>query len=222
MKGVSHSWRLAAHKALARCCLCSQAQTTRVRTDKTSAPRHALNTKGIDLFIADAPSARRQRPEASRCASEMTARIRAALHAVNKPFPGQPVHKAGFGSAAGALLAAAANIKKIEPVLIANGDFRPDSAANWAGYKHPVMLLRASSALRDTSPNLEVELIARKSQFALVQVGYILTLYKPGCGLDRKNSFVNLEVGVATTVAQSLDGAAAPACFGQRGAHRDE
>ena len=152
----------------------------------------------------------------------MTAHIRAALQKVNKPFPGQPVHLAGFGSGADALLAAAGSVKKIDRVLIASGDFHPARTTNWAGYKHAVMLLHAPYAQCDTWPNLEVELVAHKSQFALVQVGYSQTVYNPGCGLGRKNSFAKLEVELATSAAQWLDGATAPAGCGQSGAHRDE
>jgi dienelactone hydrolase len=121
---------------------------------------------------------------------------------------------AGFGYGAGALLDAAANVKEVDRIVVASGDFRANRTTDWAAYKHPVMLLHAPSAQCDTSPYFEAELLARKSQFALVQVGYNQTDPKLNCGRGSQHIFTALEAAFATTVAQWLGGAAAPATIG--------
>lgn len=218
-------------------CTNALAQTLSIRSDKTIAPRHillvlsfnsnvaptaspwaaaadALNAKGIALAIADAPSDLSQRPVADRSASEIRGGIRTALQDIQKTHPGLPVHLAGFGAGAGKLLDAVADMKEVDKVLIASGDFRPDRSADWAGYRHPVMLLHAPSAQCDRSPYLEAEWVAQKNQFALVQMGYPQTDPRPGCGRGSHHVFTNLEAEFATAVAQWLDGATVPAQVG--------
>lgn len=219
--------------------LCTNAlgQTTAVDADKTIAPRHvllfmsfnsnaaataspwaaavdALKVKGIALAVTDAPSDIRQRPVANQSASEISNAIRAALRDIQKTYPGLPIHLAVFGASAGNLLDAAADIKEIGRVVIASGDFRPNRGTDWTGYKHPVMLLHAPSAQCDRSPYLEAEWVARKNQFALVQMGYPQMDPRPGCGAGSHHLFARLETEFSSTVAQWLDGGTAPAGVG--------
>lgn len=108
-------------------------------------------------------------------------------------------------------------MKEIGRVVIANGDFRPNRGTHWTGYKHPVLLLHAPSAQCDRSPYLEAEWVARKNQFALVQMGYPQMDPRPGCGAGSHHVIARLETEVATTVAQWLDGGTAPAGVGDVG-----
>ena len=218
-------------------CANAWAQTLTLRTDKAIAPRHvlllmsysaqaaatfspwvaaadALNARGIALAIANPAADQPQRPVASRSAQEIGVDIRKALQDLQKTHAGLPIHLAGFGGGAGALLDAAAGIKDIDRVLIASGDFRPNRSTDWSGYKHPVMLLHAPSAQCDASPYLEAAWAAQKNQFALVQMGYPQTDARPGCGRGSHHVFASLETDFATTVAQWLDNATAPATVG--------
>ncbi len=218
-------------------CTNAPAQTLTLRAEKAMAARHvvlvvpfssqavtavspwvaaadALNARGVALAIADAPPDISQRPVSSRSASEIGATIRAALPGIQKSHPDTPIHLAGFGSGAGLLLDAVAGMKEIDRVLIASGDFRANRSTDWAGYKHPVMLLHAPSAQCYPSPYLEAAWVAQKNQFALVQMGYQQTDPRPGCGRGSQHVFTRLETEFATAVAQWLDGAAAPAQVG--------
>ena len=218
-------------------CTGALAQTLTLRTDPAVAPRHvvlfmsfssqaitttspwvaaadALNARGIALAIAVPGADLPPRPVASRSVSEIGADIRAVLKDIRKTHPGLPIHLAGFGSGAGALLDAAAPMTEMDRVLIASGDFRSNRTTDWAGYKHPVMLLHAPSAQCDTSPYLEAEWVVRRNPFSLVQMGYRQTDPRPGCGRGSQHVFAGLETDFATTVAQWLDGAPAPATAG--------
>ena len=232
-------WRVLACIGLLLCTN-ALAQTMAADADKAVAPRHvllfmsfnsnaaataspwaiaadALKAKGIALAVADAPSDIRQRPAASQSASDISNAIRSALQSIQKTYPGLPIHLAVFGASAGNLLDAVADVKEIGRVVIASGDFRPNRGTNWTGYKHPVLLLHAPSAQCDRSPYLEAEWVARKNQFALVQMGYPQMDPKPGCGAASHHVFARLETEFAITVAQWLDGGTAPAGVGNVG-----
>lgn len=211
------------------------AQVLTWRTDKAVVPRHvvllmsfqsqavtmaspwvaaadALNAQGIALAIAS--PADDQPPVASRSTSEIGADIRAKLQDIRKTYPGLPIHLAGFGIGASALVDAAAGMREIDRLVIASGDFRRNRPSDWVGYKHPVMLLHAPSAQCDTSPYLEADWVAQKNQFALVQMGYAQTDPRPGCGRGSHHVFASLVTQFAATVVQWLDGATAPTQVG--------
>jgi dienelactone hydrolase len=207
--------------------------TVTVRADKSTATRHVLlqwsfdagspspfspwiaaadsfNSSGVAVAVAQVSTELRGRRTLSLAPSEMRAEIRSAMQEINAIYPSVPVHLAGFGTGAGLLLDAAADIKEIDRVLLASGDFRVHRMANWSAYKHPVMVLHAPSAQCDFSPYLEAEQPARSSGFSLVQMGYDRTEPEAGCGQGSQHSFATLEPVFAAAVTQWLDGGDAP------------
>ena len=223
-------WALVCGSAIA-------APTVTFRTDKAIAARHVLlhwsfntgapspfspwiaasgefNANGIAVAVAQASAGVRSRSPWSLAPSEVRAEIRSAMQEINAAYPGVPVHLAGFGTGAGLLLDAAADIKEIDRVLLASGDFRSHRTANWSDYKHPVMVLHAPSAQCDFSPYLEAEQLAKSSGFNLVQVGYDRTEPRASCGPGSQHSFASLESVFTAAVTQWIDGGAAPNTIG--------
>ena len=173
-----------------------------------------LATKGIALAIADVPSDANKRGLALRPSSDMANDLSAVAQHLKKQFPGLPIHLAGLGAGAGALLDSAANVNDLSRIVIASGDFRNNRTTDWRNYKHPVMLIHAPSAQCDFAPFMEADLVARNNHFVLLQAGYSQQETKPSCLIGSQHVLAKLETELTTTVAAWLDGAAPPPTIG--------
>ena len=173
-----------------------------------------LAAKGIALVFADVPSDANKRGLALRPSSDIANDLSAVAQHLKKQFPGLPIHLAGLGVGAGALLDSAANVSDLSRIVIASGDFRNNRTTDWRSYKHPVMLIHAPSAQCDFAPFMEADLVARNNHFVLLQAGYSQQETKPSCLIGSQHVLAKLETELTTAVAAWLDGAAPPPTIG--------
>ena len=173
-----------------------------------------LNGHGVAVAFADAPSDANKRGLANRPLSEIATDIHAAVRQLKQQFPGVPIHLAGFGPGAGALIEATAGMPGFDRMVIASGDFSNYRTNDWSHLKQPVLLIHAPSAQCDYAPFLEAEFVARKNHFTLVQAGYKQAESKPNCGATSHHVLSKLEIAMSTIVANWLDGVDPPATIG--------
>jgi len=173
-----------------------------------------LNGHGVAVAFADAPSDDNKRGLSNRPTYEVAADITAVVQQLKQQFPGVPIHLAGYGFGAGALIEAATGVQGFERMVIVSGDFSNYRSNDWSHLKQPVLLIHAPSAQCDYAPFLEAEFVARKNHFTLVQAGYKQAESKPNCGATSHHVLSKLEIAMSTIVANWLDGAEPPATIG--------
>ena len=172
-----------------------------------------LQAFGVVVVYLDAPSDADHRGISNRLSAELRKDISAAAKEVQKMFPTAQLHLAGL-SVVAPLLDAVNDLDGIGRVVLAASTLRDSRTSDWSGLRKPVLMLQAPSATCDTAAYPEVALLAQRSHFTLVQVGYERQETKADCSRTSQHEMYGQEAAVAQTVADWLDGKAVPAVIG--------
>ncbi|MDP3357502.1 MAG: hypothetical protein Q8M51_16775 [Polaromonas sp.] len=164
-----------------------------------------LQAQGISLVYVDVPSDAERRGIASRPAREVQLDLQAVAKQVQQLFPVAQMHLAGFASVA-PLLDIAADLDGFSKVLLAASALGHFRTSDWSQLRKPVLMLHAPSAQCDAAPFLEAQLLAKRSRFTFVQVGYEQQEAKGDCARGSQHVLHGQEAALAKTVADWLDG----------------
>ena len=174
----------------------------------------ALAERGIAVAFADAPSDARGRTQAMRPSGEVRQDIDAVVAHLQKSFAGTPIHLGAFGIGAAPALDVAARVDGISRVVIASGAFLTSRNRDWRGLKQPVMVIHAPSATCGPTPFIEVQWVARKNGFTLVEAGYDKPAAAFECGRGSHHLLSGLESAFADAVSRWFAGAEVPKHIG--------
>lgn len=172
-----------------------------------------LKAQGVAVVYADPPSDAGSRGLAARPSRDAMQDFAAVGKQVQLAFPGAQMHLAGFGVVT-PLLDIGNDMDGFNKIVVASSQLRNNRSSDWSQLRKPVLMLHAPSAQCDPAPYLEARLLAQKSRFALIQVGYDKIEDDDNCGRGSQHSLQGHEATFAKTVADWLDGKEAPQVIG--------
>lgn len=164
-----------------------------------------LQAHGIAVIYVDPPSDTGSRALSSRPTREVRQDLDTAARQAKQLFPAAQIHLAGFASAA-PLLDMAGDLDGFEKVVLAGSALANSRSSDWSALRKPVLMLHAPGAQCDGAPFLEAQMLAKRSRFTFVQVGYERPESKPDCGRNSQHALQGQEAAVAKAVADWLDG----------------
>lgn len=164
-----------------------------------------LRAQGVSVVYVDPPSDAGTRSLNTRPAREIAQDLGVVAKQAQQLFPGAQIHLAGYLSVA-PLLDIAGNLEGFGKVVVASSALLNFRTSDWSALRKPVLMLHAPSAQCDGAPFLEAQMLAKRSRFALVQVGYERQEFKADCGRTSQHVLAGQESAVAKTVADWLDG----------------
>ena len=172
-----------------------------------------LKAQGVAVVYVDPPSDAASRGLSARPPAEITQDFAAVGKQMQRVFPEAQMHLAGFSTVA-PLLDIANTLHGFNKVLVASSVLINNRRSDWSQLRKPVLMLHSPSAQCDTAPFLEAQLLAKRSGFTLVQVGYAEQKNNDDCGRNSQHQLPDHEVILAKTVADWLDGKAIPSVIG--------
>lgn len=164
-----------------------------------------LQAQGIAVVYVDPPSDAGTRVLASRPTREVRQDLETAANQAKQLFPAAQIHLASFSSAA-PLLDMAGDLDGFGKVVLAGSALGNSRNSDWSALRKPVLMLHAPGAQCDGAPFLEAQMLAKRSRFTFVQVGYERPESKPDCGRDSQHALKGHEAAIAKAVAGWLDG----------------
>jgi dienelactone hydrolase len=164
-----------------------------------------LQAQGISMIFVDAPSDAAGRSMTERPLREIKQDLAAVAKEARQRFPGAQVH----------LLDVAGDIEGFDKIVLAASALSDNRTSDWSSLRKPVLMLHAPSAQCDVTPFLEAQMIAKRSRFTFVQVGYRRQEEKDDCGRNGQFVLAGREALVAKTVAAWLDGKEVAPIVGQ-------
>lgn len=165
----------------------------------------ALQAQGIALVYVDPSSDAGTRSFDARPSREVLQDLAAAVKQAQQLFPGAQIHLAGFVSVA-SLLNIAGDLEGFSKIVLAGSALANARTSDWSGLRKPVLMLHAPSAQCDGAPFLEAQMLATRSRFTFVQVGYERQDIKADCGRTSQHALQGQDANVAKAVADWLDG----------------
>jgi dienelactone hydrolase len=172
-----------------------------------------LKTQGVAVVYVDPPSDAGSRGLSARPSREAAQDFAAVAKQVQLAYAGAQMHLAGFGVVA-PLLDMGNDLDGFGKILVASSNLRNNRSSDWSQLRKPVLMLHAPSAQCDAAPFLEAQLLAKRSRFTLVQVGYDKLEDDDNCGRNSQHVLQGQESVLAKTVADWLDGKEAPPVIG--------
>jgi dienelactone hydrolase len=172
-----------------------------------------LKAQGVAVVYVDPPSDAANRGLNARPQAEIRQDFAAVGKQMQRAFPAAQMHLVGFATVA-PLLDIADAMDGFSKVLVASSILINNRRSDWSQLRKPVLMLHAPSAQCNPAPFLEAQLLAKRSRFTLLQVGYAEQKNDEDCGRDSQHQLPDHEVILAKTVADWLDGKAIPSVIG--------
>lgn len=164
-----------------------------------------LQAQGVALVYVDPPSDAERRNLNARPRREVRQDLAAALKQAQQSFPGAQVHLAGFSLVA-PLLDIADDLEGFGKIVVASSVLKNNRTSDWSALRKPVLMLHAPGAQCDSAPFPEAQILAQRSRFTFVQVGYEQQDGKDDCGRGSQHVLQGQEAIVAKAVAGWLEG----------------
>ena len=172
-----------------------------------------LKAQGVAVVYVDPPSDAGTRALSARLSRDSIQDFAAVSKQVQQAFPGAQMHLAGFGIVA-PLLDIGNDMEGFSKIVVASSHMRSNRSSDWSQLRKPVLMLHAPSAQCDPAPFLEAQLLAKRSRFTLIQVGYDKLEADENCGRGSQHVLQGHEAAFAKSVADWLDGKEVPPVIG--------